>query len=445
MSFDESELLRRIGELESKADPPKRLIIALSGGLDSSVLLHALAGTRDRHGHPLVAVHIDHGLQEDSARWSRHCEAFAGSLGVEFVSEQVNVDRESGLGLEAAARAARYEAFGRLMTPYDWLLSAHHQDDQAETLLLNLMRGSGLTGLSGMQSLRPFAAGWLARPMLDVSRKEIEAYAAANAVEFIDDPSNADTAHDRNFLRHEVIPLLESRWQGGSERIRRSARLANEASELLGQLADVDGRTIVAAGGKMMISNFRELSEPRQRNLLRHTLASLDLPLPGARQLAQILRELVPAREDAQPVVAWPGAQARRYRDTIYLMAAGVGKPAPEEPIPLIGDHLALPSGLGEIMLLPDSDVGLSDAVIEQGLEVRFRQGGEEIRPIFQQHTKKLKKLLQEEGVVPWMRDRLPLLYSGGKLVAVADLWVSDEASGEPGFRVRWRDHPALY
>ncbi len=445
MSFGEDDLLRRIGELESKAEPPKRLIVAFSGGLDSSVLLHALAGTRDRHGHPLLAVHIDHGLQRDSAQWARHCEAVAASFGVEFVAERVDVDRESGLGPEAAARAARYEALGRLMAPYDWLLSAHHQDDQAETLLLNLMRGSGLAGLSGMQSVRPFAAGWLVRPMLDVSRKAIEAYAAVNAVEFIDDPSNADTVHDRNFLRREVIPLLESRWQGGSERIRRSARLANEASGLLGQLAEIDGHAIVGQGGKMMIGTFKELSEPRQRNLLRHTLASLDLPLPGARQLEQILRELVPAREDAQPVVAWPGAQARRYRDTIYLMAAGVGEPAPAEPLRLHGDHLALPSGLGEIMLLPDNDVGLSDAVVERGLEVRFRQGGEEIRPVFQKHTKKLKKLLQEGGVVPWMRDRIPLLYSDGKLVAVADLVVSDEASGEPGFRVYWRDHPALY
>jgi tRNA(Ile)-lysidine synthase len=445
VSFDKNGLLHQLEKLEVQAEAPNRLIIAFSGGLDSSVLLHALADSRDSHGHPLIAVHVDHGLHDQSAEWARHCEAFSASLDVPFVSCKVTVEESSRLGPEAAAREVRYAALRRLMEPGDWLVSAHHQDDQAETLLLHLMRGSGPAGLAGIRSIRRFAAGWLARPLLDVSRDDLETYATGQNLDFIDDPSNVDTAFDRNFLRHDVIPLLESRWPGAANRIRRSAALQRESADLLAALADQDGRHIVASAGKMAIEGLVKLPEARQRNLLRHTLLSLGLPLPGAAQLEQIVRELIPAREDAQPVVAWRGGQARRYRKNLYLMPSDVEEKLPSAPQAIDGERAILPAGLGEIRLHRVSEAGLSDAVIAQGLEVRYRKGGEEIKPLFQRHTRKLKKMLQEEGVVPWMRDQVPLLYSDDKLVAIADQWIADEASGEPGTIVEWRNHPPIF
>lgn len=445
MSFDRSYLLGRLDELETEAESPRRLIVAFSGGLDSSVLLHALARSRDDHGCPLIAVHVDHGLHDESGAWCRHCESFAKSLGVEFMSLAVQVDPASGQGPEAAAREARYGALRRLVKSGDWLLSAHHQDDQAETLLLHLMRSSGPSGLAGIRAIRRFVSGWLARPLLDVPRNDLEAYAAEHDIGYVDDPGNVDTEYDRNFLRHEVIPLLESRWQGAAARIRRSADLQREAGELLAALAELDGQAVSGDANRMHIPDVAALPEERQRNLLRHQLASLGLPLPGAAQLEQIVREVLPAREDAQPAVAWPGGQARRYRDKLYLMSAKVEDAPPAEPQAVDGGRAVLAPGLGKILLRPGQDVGLSEAVISAGLEIRYRAGGEEIKPLFQQHTKKLKKLLQEEGVVPWMRDRVPLLYSGGTLVAVADLWIADDASSEPGTGIEWCDRPALY
>ena len=445
MSFDKETLLRRLNELEENAGAPTRFLVALSGGLDSSVLLHALVAGREQHNVPIMAIHINHGLHEDAASWQRHCEALAESLDVEFASERVMVDQESGAGPEAAAREARYAALRGYIDQGDWLLSAHHQDDQAETLLLNLMRGSGPTGLAGMKPARHFAAGWLVRPLLDVSRKELEAYAHGQGVGYVEDPSNVDTQYDRNFLRQEVLPLVETRWHGASGRVRRSAELLREADDLLADLAEIDGQAVIGSTGTLKISGLSELPAARQRNLLRHMIMTLGLPLPGAAQLGQILGELVPARADAQPVVAWAGAMARRYRDQIYLMPARDLSEIAGEARTVDRNRVVLPAGLGTLVLRGGAEQGLSNAVIGRGLQLRFRVGGEEIKPVGQAHTRKLKKLLQEESVVPWMREHLPLLYCEDRLVAVADLWIADDASGAPGTAVEWHNRPALY
>lgn len=445
MTFDSQALLGQLNELKSLAGDAPRFVVALSGGLDSTVLTHALANSRDRHNVPVLAVYIDHGLHADSVAWGEHCRAFAEKLGIEFSSRRVAVDLASGQGPEAAAREARYAAFGSLLEQGDWLLSAHHRDDQAETLLLNLMRGSGAPGLAGISAARRFRQGWLVRPLLSFSRGELEEYAGRHALDAIEDPSNLEQQYDRNYLRHEILPRLESRWPGSANRIRRSATLLREASQLLAELADIDGQGALGAAGKLMISGLSELSEARQRNLLRHTILSLGLPSPGAVHLEQIVREVVRAREDAQPVVAWPGAIARRYRDLLYLMSDDIEAELPAEGQIVAGNRVTLAGGLGELVFHRDCRIGLSDEVMARGAEIRFRQGGEEFKPLFQGYTKKLKKLLQEEGVVPWMRDRLPLVYSGGQLVAVADLWIANDAASEPGTMIEWQQRPAIY
>lgn len=445
MEFSSETLIERLAAYEADAGPPSRYLVAFSGGLDSTVLLHALASGKVRHRRPILALHIDHGLDSASAQWERHCAAFAAGLKVEYRTRSVQVAPETGLGIEAAAREARYAALEAMMSPRDWLLSAHHEDDQAETLLLNLMRGSGLPGLAGIGGLRPFGPGCLVRPLLGLPLSALTDYARRHDLRWIDDPSNEDLRYDRNFIRSEVLPLLASRWPAVSARLRRSAELSGEASGLLDDLAAID---IEALGGpaRLDLGGLRMLSGARQRNVIRHAVRRLGLPPPPATRLYQAVHELLPARADAEPLVAWPGAELRRYRDHLYVLSAA---PPPDvhgrrfldasRPVLDLGD------GNGRLRLVAGADAGIMPALVERGLELRYRSGGEQIRPLCHDCTHKLKKLLQDKGVVPWMRQRLPLLYAQDRLVAVADLWLAADACEAGGYRVCWDGRPALF
>ncbi len=444
MSFKSADLLQRLAELEGLTAPPKRFLIALSGGLDSTVLAHMLSTTRRQHGKSLTAIHVDHRMQADSRAWAGHCERFAAELDLEFACEVVSVDVDGGGGPEAAARDARYAALEKHVDDGDWLLSAHHEDDQAETLLLNLLRGSGPVGLAGMQAMRRFANGWLARPLLGASRDELVAYAAREELTWIDDPSNEDRGYDRNFLRSEVVPLLNKRWPHASAKLAHSAELARDAANLLAELAALDIGAIGGACDKLPVTALGAMSPSRQKNLLRHAVQIAGLPAPAAVHLQAIMEQLLPAREDAEPLVSWPGGEARRYRDTLYLQPTFRAASFASGTAFAAGGVLIGP-GLGTLTLGPGDGPGLSEASLSQGLSVRRREGGEEIKPVGQAHTRKLKKLLQERGVLPWLRDQLPLVYSGDKLVAVADLWVAADAAAESGPVIHWRDRPDLY
>ena len=244
MTFSATILASRFKELEEEAGKPQRYVIAFSGGLDSTALAHAIANLKlhdDYYsGVPVLAIHIDHGLQSESVAWSDKCREVAAAFGLDFRSLTVNVQMESGKGPEASARDARYSALHAQLRHGDWLLSAHHREDQAETLLLNLIRGSGPAGVAGIGSLRRFGPGWLVRPLLDVDRADIQQYAIDQKLTCVDDPSNSDRRFDRNFLRHDVLPGLKSRWPDIAVRLQRSAGHAGEASELLVELAEID-------------------------------------------------------------------------------------------------------------------------------------------------------------------------------------------------------------
>ena len=443
MTLNAGILRQQLGQLELVAGKPSRYVIAFSGGLDSTVLLHALASLRDELGVPIVAIHIDHGLHEDSGAWGEHCRVVAGALGIDFQGRSVTVQLESGKGPEASARDARYEALHAELAYGDWLLSAHHREDQAETLLLNLIRGSGPLGIAGIGAIRRFGPGWLARPLLETSRAELMEYAEHEVLDWVEDPSNADRRFDRNFLRHDILPRLGSRWPDIAARLQRSASLSGEASQLLSNLAEIDLESLGGRPERLKIDGLRALSSARQRNVLRHALRRLGLSTPTMMQLERILSEVIPAREDAQPLVSWPGAAVRRYRNALYLLPEKlVDLP---EPIEVSGSEVPLGTGLGVLQFVPGEARGLQQGLMERGIRVRFREGGEEFQPEGQAHTRKLKKLLQQEGVVPWMRNRLPLVYAGDELVAVGDLWLAAAAVSEPGVAVRWRDRPALH
>ena len=466
MTFNADQLRRRLLELQGDG-PVSRYLVGFSGGLDSTVLVHALKRAV-AEGVPVVAVHINHGLHPDADAWEEHCRHITAKLKVEFFSRHVEVKDHGGAGIEAAARAKRYAAIKELMQGGDVLLSAHHEEDQAETLLLNLMRGSGLAGLAAIGARQPFGPGLLIRPMLSVPRADIERYARDSGLAWVEDPANADPRFDRNFLRREILPRLRLRWPAASRRLANSAGLAGEAAGLQDDLARLDLASLLHspadvgpeeqapnsarhAPGRLGIEGLRRLTPARQRNVLRFAIRACGLPQAPATRLRQVQDELLGAREDAVPLVAWRGAEVRRFRQKLYLLAERMFEPCEEDAAPLLtGDGRAINVGsaLGTLRLQPLSPhegAGIDPLLVAKGLGLKFRTGGERIRPYGRKETRPLKKLLQEQGVVPWMRQYVPLLYTGETLAAVADLWIAADCAREGGFRVCWEGKPSIF
>ena len=432
-------LTRRLDALEATLGPPSRYVIAFSGGLDSTVLLHALAGADV--DVPLLAVHVDHQLQAESATWALAASKAAEALGVECRVEIVTPDLDAGKGVEGAARDARYAALSALLGPGDWLLSAHHADDQVETLVLNLLRGSGPDGLAAMPESRKLGAGTLVRPLLSVTRETLASYALEFNLEWTEDPSNVECDFDRNYLRQEVLPRITDRWPDAVQRLARSVERQQDASALLAEIGAADA-TLLGNAGRLDVAGLLGMSPPRRRNALRGAVRRSRLPMPPRKALEAIVHDLLPAREDALPHVAWAGGEARRHGGTLFLMA-----PLAEAPLGAVhfdGDTLPLPGDLGRLVLDASDGPGLAPELVEAGLCVRWRAGGERLRIDADGRTRTLKKLLQESSIVPWMRERLPLLYAGDNLVAVADRFLAAEATASPGVRIRWLDHPPL-
>ncbi len=414
------------------------LCVAWSGGRDSTVLLHAaiaVAGER-----PLRALHVNHGLQPDAEAWVRHCQAVGRALDVPLVVRRVEIEAGDAAGPEAAAREARYRAFAAALRPGEALLTAHHLDDQFETVLLRLLRGAGPAGLAGIRELASFGPGWLLRPWLACPRSLLVDYAERAGLCWIDDPSNADAALDRNYLRHEVLPLLSARWPSAARTAGRAAQLCAEAARLLDTLADRELAELSDADS-LSLAGLRTLDDARQRLVLRRFLQRHGIRPPGATRLRSGLQQFLSARADAAPLLAWPGAQLRRYRERLYLLP---GDPE-QRPRNVSWDGrgtLVLGGLAGRVRLEADAAGGIDPRWLRDGLTVRFRRGGERIRPEAARQHRRLKTLLQEAGVLPWMRQQLPLLYAGDRLLAVADLWLAADCLapvGRPGLRLRWQ------
>ena len=423
----------------------RQLWVGYSGGLDSHVLLHLLATRADlRTERSVSAVHVDHGLQPDSRAWARHCSAVCRALNVPLRSVAVCARPEKGQSPEAAAREARYRALSALIGPNGALLMAHHRDDQAETLLLQLLRGSGPHGLAAMPIAAPLGRGLLLRPLLEIERTEILAYAREHGLDWIEDQSNTDTGIDRNFLRHDILPRLKQRWPAAARTLSRSASLCAAAASLMDAQAAQDLLEAMHMDRPdcLDLRVLNALDEGRRCNVLRHWLGRLGLPRPSAAQLQRIIDDLLVAAPDRRPRVHWPGTELRRHREGLYAMVplpdhdpAKTYELVPEEP-------LRLP-GVGELLLKATRGRGLDRAALTgRPLSVRFRRGGEWFRPLGQSHRRTLKNLLRETGLAPWERDRVPLLYAGEELVAVAGLGVSAAFATPPhgtGLLLEWR------
>lgn len=423
------------------------ICVAFSGGLDSTVLLHACTRIAVEQGSYRVrAVHVDHGLHADSDSWREHCQRQARALQVEFVALRVTVERAGELGLEAAARGARYGALRQVVRPGEYLLSAHHADDQLETLLMALMRGAGLPGLSAMQPMQSFASGWLARPLLDFTRAELAAWAKTERLTWLTDPSNSNLALDRNYLRQRIVAPLRQRWPAAAHTATRSSEHLQEAGRALEQLAIQDGESALA-GECLSVERLESLAPARRRNLLRYWIRQRGARAPATRKLASIEHDMLAAGADRLPCLGWDGWEIRRHRGWLYcerrLPELNLEQAIEWQP----AAALTLPAGLGKLRIEAAKSGRLSAARLAGTLTVRFRAGGESLQLAGDAFHRKLKKLLQASGVLPWWRARLPLVYCGDELIAVGDLWIAAECAaraGEPACEIVWEDRPRI-
>ncbi len=394
--------------------PQKTLWVAFSGGLDSTVLLHALAqlAATGHLSNPLCAIHIHHGLSMNADEWQLACARSADNMGVCFESTAVSAQPKTGESPEAAAREARYRAIAEKMKAGDVLLTGHHQDDQAETLLIQLLRGCGIKGLAAMPATQPFAVGQLNRPLLAYSRRQLQDYAEYHQLSWVEDESNQSSDYARNYLRNQIIPQLQLRWPSMSTTLSRSASHCAESAQLCDELAAQDLHNMALADPMTLpVSELLALNRARQNNLLRHWISKQGLPLPTSRQLQQITTKLFIAKADAVPQVAWSGAEMRRFSGKLYLLS-----PLPPHDTSQILEWPAQQSSLfieSLGLILQRSELTVAQ---EHDIQIRFRQGGEAIRLPNKSHHTSLKKLLQKQGVPPWQRNRIPLLYVESEL-----------------------------
>ncbi|MDD2721947.1 MAG: tRNA lysidine(34) synthetase TilS [Gallionella sp.] len=414
--------------------PGSTILAGLSGGVDSVVLLHILSRLAPRHAWRLSALHVHHGISPNADQWAAFCAELCEGLAIPLSIERVDIAPLRAHGIEAAARKLRHAAFARQSC--DFVALAHHADDQAETLLLQLLRGAGVKGAAAMPLLSA-ATPRRVRPLLHCSRQQILDYAAAHDLRWIEDESNADASYPRNFLRHRLLPLLAERFPAYRDTLGRSAQHFAEADGLLDELAAQDAADGMQ-GGTLSLAALQALSPPRAKNLLRYFLHRAAAPMPQAVQLDDMLRQLCGARDDAAVCVAFGGAwQVRRYRGRVHLVSQ-----------PLAFDHrmtlpwrgeaeLAWPALHARVTFREGGEISLAK-LQRQPVTLRFRQGGERLRPAPEAATRTLKNLLQEHHIPPWQRDRLPLLFCGEELVCVPGVAVAADyraAAGEAGIR----------
>jgi tRNA(Ile)-lysidine synthase len=432
-----------------------RLCIALSGGLDSTVLLVALAKSQRDAGaaglespvprdilarSSLRAIHVDHGLHARSAEWSESCRRLAAAWSIPFESVQVSASATAGESPEAAARVARYGALRARLEAGEVLLTAHHADDQLETVLLQWLRGGGLRALAGMPRIARFgSSAWHARPLLPFTRAELLEWGERQHLQWQEDPSNIDTRFDRNYLRLEVLPALRRRWPAAARTIGRVAEHARDGIESEDALAERDLAGI-KVGSALDVPSLLALTAARQRGVLRAWLRGLALPLPSAQSLAALRHDIGAAAADRNPKVDWPGVVVHRYRNRLYALPRSSVMPrtgvwvAPDKARFDLTDTTALE-------LVADLGVGLSRSRLPATLRVETRSSGESFTPAGSAHRRQLRKWLQEHDVLPWRRTEVPLLFADHYLVAVGDLGICAEFAAlpdEPSWRVVW-------
>ena len=427
--------------------PRARLVLSLSGGLDSMVLLELLRRLAGPLDFRLACIHINHNISPNAPRWAAFCARHCARHNIALTLHEVDIEPHRAEGVEAAARRVRYQVYAA-QTQADFIVLAQHLDDQAETLLLQLLRGAGVKGGASMPLIRDQHRGGqktraaaILRPMLGLARAQIEAYASARKLKWVEDESNQDMRHDRNFLRHRVFPVIEQAFPGYRATLGRAARHLAEASQTLDLLAEGDAKRALQ-GGTLAVTELRRLGSARAKNLLRWLLQAQGTAAPEADRLEEGLRQLLEAGDDASVRIELGASELRRYAGRAYLLPL-----LPPTPVDLRcewdGKRLwSLPQLGGAMRFSRKTGSGLACArVREYGLNLKLRQGGEKLRLHPRGSTRSLKNLLQEARLPPWERELLPLIYCADTLVAVPGLGVAsgwEAGAGESGWQISW-------
>jgi tRNA(Ile)-lysidine synthase len=406
-----------------------RIVLGYSGGLDSSVLLAALV--HGGYADKLLAVHVHHGLSEQADDWLRHCQSVCAEYGVAFVAERVALDGADNL--EARARDVRRHALLRHVEADDQLWLAHHHDDQAETLLLRLMRGAGSRGLAGMRAHSRWQGRQLCRPLLGLSRQALTKMATDWALDWVEDASNTDVRFDRNFLRKVVLPSLVGRWPATVSRLGAAADRLSEDAALLDELAAADFDDCDGMGNSLDCQRLAALSAARQRNLLRGWLSRRGVLTPSAKVLQRVLTEVLTAAEDREPRVEWAHGVFARFRERLYLLSRQVFALPPGPCLWQPADSAEVKFGLWCLGLGAAVDQRESALCLPQNgpLTVCVAQGGERI--LWRGMHRQVSELWRQQGIPPWQRKQMPLIYREGQLVAVAGVGVADDSHPQPG------------
>jgi len=404
----------------------KNWCLAYSGGIDSQVLLHLLYLSKLN----VNAIYIDHGLQPQSIDWAEHCFRQCEQLSIPFQVIKVDATASHGESPEAAARKARYGALKNCIQENTCLLTAQHQDDQSETILLQLLRGAGAAGLSGMPEIAEFAYGWHARPLLNISQKQIEDYANLNSLSWVEDPSNQQVHYDRNYLRHSVMPELQKRWPALNKTLSVFASQQAENNQLLNVLAAQDLSSSLSEESNLDISQLNKLDDARLRNALRYWVKSINKPMPSRAVLEQVVQQTKNNSNDSAVLVSWANVEIRCFRNKLFCLNK-ISHDASQIFNWDMKDDLVLSSIEKKIRVKTTNEDNtqfvLNAEKLKQPITVRFRQGGEKIKPAGRNGSHDLKSLFQESAVPVWQRDRIPLLFVGNELVAVVGYWLADE------------------
>lgn len=393
--------------------------LALSGGLDSMVLLDLLTQLRQQKPHFSVrAIHIHHGINKNADFWANVCKQICDEKQVPLIIQPLFLTPTKKRSLEELARCERYRHLKQLIQPNEVLLTAHHQDDQAETLLLQLLRGAGPKGLAAMPSVAIFGHGLLVRPLLAFNRDSLQKYAHAAQLRWLDDDSNQDRRFDRNFIRHEVLPIIKKRWPAANESLARSAKHCAQAHTFIENEIETHFNHVFNKDSKSLhIQRLKHYSLSVQAYLIRYWLQFLGFPLPSTKKLTILQTDIVGCKKDAQPLLCWKEVEIRRFNDHIYAMSP-LALHDPKAVIPWdFNSDLQLPANIGTITRDSLTALGLPPTLDQ--ITVRFRQGGERCRLPGRLHSCSLKKLFHTWQIPPWLRDRIPLLYSQDKLVAI--------------------------
>ena len=430
----EAIISKEIGSLVSR-----KFLLAFSGGVDSVVLLDLLVNVL-KESDALRIIHINHNLNEHSNDWAQFSSEICEKYDLPLICESVEPKRH-GKGLEADARELRYQSFRDVIQDDEYLLTGHHQDDQMETLLYRIFRGTGIDGLRAIRREIKFGKGFLYRPMLNISREKIEEYAQLKNLKWIYDSSNDDSSYDRNFLRKDIIPSIKKRWPSVENKVSRLSVIAEQNQLLLNELATEDVGQLKNYN-HLDIETLSEKSYPRIINIFRFMIKKNNMSVPSMQVLNEGIKTLMHSKSKS-PSMTWNDNTIRRYKHRLYFLNSALNSPndLSNEMSWDIKKTINLGKNLGSIQARFLNGEGISLNRCPSNLAIKYRKGGEEIKPSGHKITKSLKNLFQENNVLPWVRDKIPLIYVDQELISVGDLWFNQDfkaSANEDGFLITW-------